>query len=698
MGMNQISLSWTAPADNGGFTITSFTLYRSTTSGSGYVEIVTQAGTTYLDTGLTNGVDYHYVVIATSSIGNSVYSLEFTDSPGAVPDMVTNVVAIAGNGQVDLSWDAAEDNGFAILQYNVYRSTTSGSGFVLLASPAGTSYSDNSAVNGVTYYYIITAQNAIGSSINSAEVSALPGTAPTSPVNFEVTEGYDFVYLTWEESASDGGLTIGSYSIYRSTSSGSGFVLIGSTDQLLYNDTDILQGVTYYYQISANNIKGESTLTLELYGTPGGVAQAVDDLVITIGDTTVMLNWTAPADGGYTITGYEVWIIIDGTPELLATTTDIYYLHTGLVNGQEYTYYIIVVNAYGDSTESAEVSGIPVTLADAPQNMNIIHANGSIFLEWTAPYDGGSEIISYKIYRSDLINGTYIEIAVVSGLNYTDVVLNGVQYYYYVVAITSVGTGDESEIIEGMAMTIPDVPTNVDVTIDGDKVTLAWEAPFNGGSDILVYNIYQSYDDITYEFVTNTSSLFFTTVISTSTDYYFKVSSVNSEGESTLSLGLHAYTTIEPSEPQNFVHDEGQSSTKSIYLMWDIPLKDGGEEVTHYTLYKSIAGMELLAIANVTDLFYNDTDLEFGVVYQYQLSAWNIIGESAHSKDVFVPSPLEEEEPTTPVESTTEEPTSETNGTNTPALDVPSWIFPTIMSVGAVVALSAIIMRRRGAI
>ncbi len=71
---SQINLSWTAPTDNGGSTITGYMIERSADSGSTWSTIVPttgSTGTTYPDTGLTAGTTYTYRVSAINAIGTS---------------------------------------------------------------------------------------------------------------------------------------------------------------------------------------------------------------------------------------------------------------------------------------------------------------------------------------------------------------------------------------------------------------------------------------------------------------------------------------------------------------------------------------------------------------------------------------------------------------------------------------------------
>src|SRR5262249_5160722 len=85
-GNNKITLTWTAPANNGGVAITSYRVYRSTTSGT--ETLLTAGGCASLgavlsctDTGLTNGQAYFYKVSAVNAIGEGPQSNEATATP-----------------------------------------------------------------------------------------------------------------------------------------------------------------------------------------------------------------------------------------------------------------------------------------------------------------------------------------------------------------------------------------------------------------------------------------------------------------------------------------------------------------------------------------------------------------------------------------------------------------------------------------
>jgi hypothetical protein len=96
-GNAQVTLSWTAASG-----ATSYNVKRSTTNGGPYANVQTGVtGTTFTNTGLTNGTPYYYVVTALNASGESPVSLQVTGTPQAPPtgDLggVTVTKAVAAN-------------------------------------------------------------------------------------------------------------------------------------------------------------------------------------------------------------------------------------------------------------------------------------------------------------------------------------------------------------------------------------------------------------------------------------------------------------------------------------------------------------------------------------------------------------------------------------------------------------------------
>lgn len=88
---------------------------------------------------------------------------------------------------------------------------------------------------------------------------------PASPV-LAATAGSTVVHLLWA-APFDGGSAITAYNIYRGTTSGGEVLLATIPPGTIYDDVAVLSGTTYYYEVSAVNIEGESARSTEVFAT-----------------------------------------------------------------------------------------------------------------------------------------------------------------------------------------------------------------------------------------------------------------------------------------------------------------------------------------------------------------------------------------------------------------------------------------------
>jgi fibronectin type 3 domain-containing protein len=170
-GNTQVILTWTASTG-----AASYHVRRSTTNGGPYTQVSAPTAANFTDTGLTNGTIYYYVVSALNSAGESANSSQASATPVAPatpPPAPTGLGATAGNAEVSLTWTAS----VGATSYHVKRGTTSGGPYTQVAVPTTASDTDTGLTNGTTYYYVVSALNAVGESANSAEVSATPAMA-----------------------------------------------------------------------------------------------------------------------------------------------------------------------------------------------------------------------------------------------------------------------------------------------------------------------------------------------------------------------------------------------------------------------------------------------------------------------------------------------------------------------------------------
>ena len=353
-GNTTVALSWPAPANNGS-PITSYKIYRSTSTGT-ETFLNSTATTSFNDTGLTNGTTYFYKVSAVNGIGEGPQSAEVSATPATTPG--TPVVSrTAGNASVSLSWPAPANGGSAITSYKIYRSTTTGTE-TLLTSTASTSFNDTGLTNGTTYFYKVSAVNAVGEGSQSAEVSATPVAAPAAPV-VSATRGNTTVALSWPAPASNGSAITG-YKVYRSTSVGNEVLLPGPlVGPNSFNDTGLTNGTSYFYKVSAVNAIGEGSQSAEVSAVPA-TTPGTPVPVATAGNASVSLSWPAPNIGGSAITSYKVYRSTTAGGESFLNSTAPGRSPTPTVsNGTQYFYKVSAVNAVGEGTLSGEVSATP---------------------------------------------------------------------------------------------------------------------------------------------------------------------------------------------------------------------------------------------------------------------------------------------------------------------------------------------------
>lgn len=101
------------------------------------------------------------------------------------PPAAPTLRASANATSVTLTWSGPPPGTPAIDTYTIYRGTSAG-GEAILATVSGSStqYTDSAVTVGTAYYYQVSATNSAGTSTPSAEASAIPGGAPTSPIAF----------------------------------------------------------------------------------------------------------------------------------------------------------------------------------------------------------------------------------------------------------------------------------------------------------------------------------------------------------------------------------------------------------------------------------------------------------------------------------------------------------------------------------
>jgi hypothetical protein len=215
----------------------------------------------------------YYILVSEYGMSNEIpqYRLNLSSSSAAVvPGAPTGLHLTPGNGHMGLAWSAPVNNGGApIDHYRIYRGTSS----IALSPVATTSldfYADTGLINGQMYYYQVSAVNAAGEGPPSGQQFARPsfagGGLPDQVTTLTANPGDGRVELSWSEPA-DGGRPITAYQVYRAEGQGT-MELIDTVSGMSYIDSNVTNGHSYRYSVSAVNGNGLSESSSEVIATP----------------------------------------------------------------------------------------------------------------------------------------------------------------------------------------------------------------------------------------------------------------------------------------------------------------------------------------------------------------------------------------------------------------------------------------------
>lgn len=186
----------------------------------------------FLYSGYLNAVRIHGGALTPEQVyANYIFG---TWIPTSAPSTPPSLAASPRNGQVRLTWGAST---YGAAGYNLKRGTASGGPYTNIATAVtATNYTDTAVINGVTYYYVVTAANFFGQSSNSTEavapvtVSPMPIVAGTLYVDLRATDA-SAAAATWLNQGTLGDFAkTGSASLNNNVAGIPGVLFNGSTD------------------------------------------------------------------------------------------------------------------------------------------------------------------------------------------------------------------------------------------------------------------------------------------------------------------------------------------------------------------------------------------------------------------------------------------------------------------------------------
>lgn len=364
---------------------------------------------------------------------------------------------------------------------------------------------------------------------------------PSEPRDLEASAGDGFVYLEWSGSLEG---DIVNYRVFKGTNPSRKVEVASTGGELEYRDTNVENGVTYYYHVVALGREGESAPSNQVNATPTNPRIPPSPptqfrVSSQPGPGEAHLNWREPRrDGGDEVQEYRVYRGTSPRSDSPLTRVSVSsYTDTDISRDEVYYYRVTAINTYGES-ESTEkhiftLSGEP-TPPWAPNNLLASRQGNEVTLEWEEPRTGGEQITRYKIYRSDGRDMEHLETT--SRLTYTDSTLEaGRNYTYRVSAVNTVGEGllsREVAVRVPVERSSPEAPPVVQVGETGEGASLSWSPPSDsGGAEVTEYRVYRESDGEVEQIASVTGTNYTDTDVEPDTTYNYSVSAVNSEGE-----------------------------------------------------------------------------------------------------------------------------------------------------------------------
>ena len=450
--------------------------------------------------GLTNGTSYTVRLKAFTQIGDSsASSPSAAFVPAIAPSAPTIVSAAAGNQSIVLTIIDGNTNGSAITQYSYSLNSGAYTNFASTSKPLVVS----GLTNGDTYSVSIKATTAIGTSVASNVVSAVPVRNPDAPAITGVTPGDKFASIRFTSGSLQGGSLIGyMYSLNNSTD-----MQWASGTSSPLKITGLTNGTSYtftLYTVSSVGTSVASTVSaayvpfsVPSYPTVSSIVSSDQQITVTIADGSA--NGSPIISRKYSFDGVNYSTVVDNP-----------FTITGLTNGESYSVYVISTNAAGDSSPSllSDVA-IPYGAPGAPEIVSVFPSNNALRVIASEDNMNGANLNNVPIlgyaYSFDGTNYTYQIDTSSNEFTTAAVLTNGVPAQISIKRITSFGNSLASELSNYVTPCIPpDAPTLTSIVPRDKYGVITFTDGSANGSPILGYKY--SFDNVYYITALQTSS------------------------------------------------------------------------------------------------------------------------------------------------------------------------------------------------
>ena len=628
----EISLSWTAPADDGGGALDGYNVYRCEEGQAActpaYHDWVPLAdGTSYSDDSVTQDTEYRYAVGSSRGSERSDWSNQVTVVAEAAraPSAPTGLSGQASSSKVVLAWTAPTDPGTtALTSYTLYRGdgdvcdtlTSSRTGIAASA----TSAEDTSVAAGSTYCYQLTATNSVGGEGSRSGSAVLKAVTVGAPTVLTVTSASGTsVSLGWTAPADDGGGALDGYNVYRCEEGQAACTpayldWVPLADGTSYSDDSVTQDTEYRYAVGSSRGSERSDLSnqVTVVAEAARAPSAPTGLSGQASSSKVVLAWTAPTDPGTTaLTSYTLYrgdgdvcdTLTSSRTGIAASATSAE--DTSVAAGSTYCYQLTATNSVGGEGSRSGSAVLKAVTVGAPTVLTVTSASGtSVSLGWTAPADdGGGALDGYNVYRCEegqaACTPAYHDwVPLADGTSYSDdSVTQDTEYRYAVGSSRGSERSDWSNqvTVVAEAARAPSAPTGLSGQASSSKVVLAWTAPTDPGTTALTsYTLYRGDGDVCDTLTSSRTGIAASatsaedTSVAAGSTYCYQLTATNSvggEGSRSGSAVLKAVTVGAPT-----VLTVTSASGTSVSLGWTAPADDGGGALDGYNVYRCEEG------------------------------------------------------------------------------------------------------------
>lgn len=687
-------------------------------------------------TGLTRNTTYSGAVSAVNSVGDSQkWEGELFTTQAETPTSPQNVNAKIGkNGtSVSISWTQPADNGGDQATAYEYNVTNLSDSSTVAEGVTGDTQFAFEGDKGSAYQFSVSAVNKAGASSSATSKVSIPKTVPSeTSAPAAVITGDTEIVVAWEPPTDSGGAEITKYTVEgyagSETEPSISKTVDSDTTTAIFNESDgIKHSTVYRFTVNSKNSVGESKDSSRSQPVETSAEQSEDEETVeepelvapetaepvphaqanpvaSKSDSSILAEWVTPVSAENLI-AFKVDVYEAANEEpfksetVPASQTSLNI--ADLKPAVEYTVEVSAVYTEGVSEPVRASTVSPVIAPESPHNLSVspqlTDGNPALSVSWERPTaNGGSSLTSYTVSATNRNSADEIHVQTVED---TSAVFSNLkpatEYSISVSASNELYSSDEAKTQATTSTALPDAPSQVEITVNGEKQTLIeWGVPNDGTLDNSVgikkytvalfdeklnlisppapfnladwfFGLFSNDEPAPVEVETNS----ITWEGLESGNYFVHITAVNNsdisgrtaekaftvnyseagepaegeEGEPSDDSEGGAVEEEEqvesepsataPSSPLN-LKAEITSTKDEIVVSWSHPLSDGGSPVTHYIITQTYNGSDVVreVLADTTEASY--VGLVRGGEYRFTVQAVNDAGLSAGASTV----------------------------------------------------------------